>query len=142
PTHASLSPDARYLFVSNYSVNEDPGGSLAVIPTGEDGHVQPVTQISTHQASRVNAERQSSSHVHSAVVSPDGRFVFTSDLGADKVFVHRYDPENTERPLSPAEPPFIALPAGSGPRHLAFSPDGKQAWLTLEMSAQVARFDY
>ncbi|WP_434457259.1 lactonase family protein [Stutzerimonas urumqiensis] len=142
PTHASLSHDGRYLLVANYAVAEDPGGSLTVIPVNPDGTLEPVTQIATHQASGVHPERQQSSHVHSVVPSPDGRFVFVSDLGADKVFVYRYDPANTERPLTPAEPAAVTLPPGSGPRHLAFSEDGKQAWLTLELTAQLARFDH
>jgi 6-phosphogluconolactonase (cycloisomerase 2 family) len=143
PTHSSLSLDASHLFVSNYSVAEDPGGTLAVLPVGADGTVKPVVQMSSHPASRVNAERQMSAHVHSTVPSPDGKFVFSNDLGADKVFVYRFDPKaNPELPLTRATPAFVQLPAGSGPRHLLFSADGKHAWLTMEMSAQVAVFDY
>ncbi|AHL73718.1 3-carboxymuconate cyclase [Stutzerimonas stutzeri] len=142
PTHLSQSRDGRYLFVSNYGSNPNPGGSLAVMPTAKDGTLMPVTQIATHKASEVHPERQQSSHVHSAVVSPDGKTLFVSDLGADKIFAYRYDPANAERPLSPADPAFISLPEGSGPRHLVFSPDGLQAYVTLELSAQVARFDH
>jgi 6-phosphogluconolactonase len=143
PTHSSLSLDASHLFVSNYSVAEDPGGTLAVLPVGADGTVKPVVQMSSHPASRVNSERQMSAHVHSTVPSPDGKFVFSNDLGADKVFVYRFDPKaNPELPLTPATPAFVQLPAGSGPRHLLFSADGQHAWLTMEMSAQVAVFDY
>ncbi|AUG02062.1 3-carboxymuconate cyclase [Pseudomonas sp. 09C 129] len=143
PTHSSLSGDGRYLFVSNYSVVEDPGGSLAVVPVSADGKLSPVVQLSSHPGSRVNPERQVAAHVHSVVSSPDGQFVFASDLGADKIFVYRYDPKaNVERPLTAAEPAFVELPPGSGPRHLLFSADGKHAYLTLEMSAQVVMFDY
>ncbi|AZE48772.1 3-carboxymuconate cyclase [Pseudomonas chlororaphis] len=143
PTHSSLSGDGRYLFVSNYSVVADPGGSLAVLPVGTDGKLSPVVQLSSHPGSRVNPERQVAAHVHSVVSSPDGQFVFASDLGADKIFVYRYDPKaNAERPLTAAEPAFVELPPGSGPRHLLFSADGKHAYLTLEMSAQVVMFDY
>lgn len=143
PTHSSLSADASHLFVSNYSVSEDPGGTLAVLPVGADGALKPVVQMSSHPSSRVNPERQMSAHVHSTVSSPDGRFVFSNDLGADKVFVYRFDPKaNKDMPLVPAEPAFVQLPPGSGPRHLLFSADGKHAWLTMEMSAQVAVFDY
>jgi len=75
--------------------------------------------------------------------SPDGKFLFANDLGADKIFVYRYDPKaNAEHPLSPADPAFVQLPPGSGPRHLLFSADGKHAYLTMEMSAQLAVFDY
>lgn len=143
PTHSSLSADASHLFVSNYSVAEDPGGALAVLPVSADGKLKPVVQMSSHPASRVNPERQLSSHVHSTVSSPDGRYVFSSDLGADRVFAYRFDPKaNPDLPLTPANPAFVQLPAGSGPRHLLFSADGKHAWLTMEMSAQVAVFDY
>ncbi|MFJ7882962.1 lactonase family protein [Pseudomonas sp. NPDC096917] len=143
PTHSSLSGDGKYLFVANYGVHADPGGSLAVVPVNADGQLQPVTQMSSHQASRVNPERQMSAHVHSVVSSPDGKFVYASDLGADKVFVYRYDPvANPEHPLVAATPAAIELPAGSGPRHLLFSKDGKHAYLTTEMSAQVFVFDY
>jgi 6-phosphogluconolactonase (cycloisomerase 2 family) len=143
PTHSSLSQDGQQLLVSNYSVLENPGGTLVVLPVGADGKLAPVVQAGGHQPSRVNPERQKSGHVHSAVPSPDGKYVFANDLGADKVFVYRYDPKaNPEMPLTPAEPPFVQLPPGSGPRHLLFSGDGKHAWLTMEMTAQVAVFDY
>jgi 6-phosphogluconolactonase len=143
PTHSSLSGDASHLFVSNYSVMEDPGGTLAVLPIGADGKLKPVVQMSAHPASRVNPERQASNHVHSTVSSPDGRYVFSNDLGADKVFVYLFDPKaNPDLPLTPAMTAAVSLPAGSGPRHLLFSADGKHAWLTMEMSAQVAVFDY
>jgi len=143
PTHSSLSGDASHLFVSNYSVVEDPGGTLAVLPVGADGKLKPVVQMSAHPASRVNPERQASNHVHSTVSSPDGRYVFSNDLGADKVFIYQFDPKATpELPLTAAKTASVAMPAGSGPRHLLFSADGKHAWLTMEMSAQVAVFDY
>jgi len=142
PTHSSLSPDQRFLFVSNYAVHPDPGGALAVIPVGKDGKLSDVVQVSNnHGASRVNPERQASSHVHSAIPTPDDKYVVTSDLGADKMLVFSYDGNRAE-PLQPAKTPTVQLPPGSGPRHLLFSKDGKHAWLTLEMVAQVAVFDY
>lgn len=143
PTHSSLSGEASHLFVSNYSVAEDPGGTLAVLPVGADGKLQPVVQMSSHPSSRVNPERQMSAHVHSTVSAPDGRYVVSNDLGADRIFVYRFDPKaNPDLPLTAAKPAAVQLPPGSGPRHLLFSADGKHAWLTMEMSAQVAVFDY
>ncbi|SQF97665.1 protein PggL [Paucimonas lemoignei] len=142
PTHSSLSPDQRFLFVSNYAVHPNPGGALAVIPVGKDGKLSEVVQVSNnHGASKVNPERQASSHVHSAIPTPDDKYVVTSDLGADKMLVFSYDGNRAE-PLQPAKNPTVQLPPGSGPRHLLFSKDGKHAWLTLEMVAQVAVFDY
>ncbi|WP_150786916.1 lactonase family protein [Pseudomonas fluorescens] len=143
PTHSSLTVEASHLLVSNYSVAADPGGTLAVVPVDADGKLRPVVQMSSHPSSRVNPERQMSAHMHSTVSSPDGRYVFSNDLGADRIFVYRFDPKaNPDLPLTAAKPASVQLPPGSGPRHLLFSADGKHAWLTMEMSAQVAVFDY
>jgi len=139
PTHSSLSHDGRFLFVANYGGSNAEGGSLAVLPVQVDGSLgRPVQQL-RHAPSQVDLERQATAHVHSVVSSPDGRFVFASDLGADKVFVYRYEPDRSE-PLTRIDE--VALPPGSGPRHLLFSADGRHAWLTLEMSAAVAVFDH
>jgi 6-phosphogluconolactonase (cycloisomerase 2 family) len=123
-------------------VQPEPGGSLGVLPVAANGQLSAVVQQESHGASHVNPERQASSHVHSVVSSKDGRYVFACDLGADKVFVYRFDSANKSRPLTPANPPAVTLPPGSGPRHLVFGVNGKQAYLTLEMSAQVVVFDY
>ncbi|MBH3427290.1 lactonase family protein [Pseudomonas alkylphenolica] len=142
PTHASLSHDQRYLFVANYGVQPTPGGSLSVLPVAKDGKLDASVQQDQHKASGANPQRQAGPHVHSVVSSPDGHYVFASDLGADKVFVYQYDGASPKHPLSPAKTPAVDLPPGSGPRHLLFSKDGKHAYLTLEMSAQVVVFDH
>jgi 6-phosphogluconolactonase (cycloisomerase 2 family) len=141
PTHASLSRDQRYLFVANYAVKPDPGGSLVVIPVARDGKLKAVVQQARHKASGVNPERQAGAHVHSLVLSPDGQHVYACDLGADKVFIYRYDGASVDKPLSPAIPASVALPPGSGPRHLLFDAKGQHAYLTLEMSGEVVMFD-
>jgi len=141
PTHASLSRDQRYLFVANYAVAPDPGGSLVVIPVAKDGKLKDVVQQLRHKPSGVNPERQAGAHVHSLVLSPDGQHVYACDLGADKVFIYRYDGASADHPLSPAIPASVDLPPGSGPRHLLFDAKGRHAYLTLEMSGEVVMFD-
>ncbi|MCG3644183.1 lactonase family protein [Pseudomonas putida] len=141
PTHASLSRDQRYLFVANYAVKPDPGGSLVVIPVARDGKLKAVVQQARHKASGVNPERQAGAHVHALVLSPNGQHVYACDLGADKVFIYRYDGASVDKPLSPAIPASVALPPGSGPRHLLFDAKGQHAYLTLEMSGEVVMFD-
>lgn len=141
PTHASLSHDQRYLFVANYAVAPVPGGSLVVVPVTRDGKLKDVVQQLRHAPSKVNPERQAGAHVHSVVLSPDGRHLYASDLGADKVFIYRYDGASPEHPLSSAIPASVTLPAGSGPRHLLFDTKGRHAYLTLEMSGEIVMFD-
>ncbi|MFJ4155475.1 lactonase family protein [Pseudomonas sp. NPDC089752] len=141
PTHASLSRDQRYLFVANYAVAPNPGGSLVVIPVAKDGKLKNVVQQARHEPSGVNPERQAGAHVHSLVLSPEGSHLYASDLGADKVFIYRYDGASPDKPLTPAIPASVTLPPGSGPRHLLFDAKGRHAYLTLEMSAEVVMFD-
>lgn len=141
PTHASLSQDQRFLLVANYSADHVPGGSLVAVPVGRDGTLAPVTQQHRHAPSQVDRERQLGPHVHSAVFSPDGLYLYASDLGADKVFIYHYDSANPGQPLRPAQPAAVSLPPGSGPRHLAFDATGEHAYLTLEMSGEVVMFD-
>ncbi len=134
PTHASLSRDERYLFVANYAVQPQPGGNLAVLKLADDGRLAAVMQ-----RERQAAQHQASSHPHSVVSSADGRYVFVSDLGADRVFVYRY---RAEHPIPLEAAAAVVLPTGSGPRHLWFGVGGRHVYLTLELSAQVAVFDY
>ncbi len=54
---------------------------------------------------------------------PSGQFVLHVDLGLDKIFINRFDPSSGL--LTPNEPPFVELPAGDGPRHFHFHPNGK-----------------
>jgi len=143
PTHSGISRDGRYLFVANYSVSADPGGTLSVLPIDDLGTLSPATQIKTGRASQVDGERQLSPHMHSAVVSPDGQAVFVQDLGADRIYAYRYDATQPESPLAlDAAQPSIETPPGSGPRHLVFSRDGDHAYLTLEMTGEVVVYDH
>lgn len=139
PTHSSLSVDGRFLFVANYGGSSAEGGSLGVLPVEADGRLGAVVQQLRHAASKANLERQATPHVHSVVPSPDGKYLFAADLGADRVFAYRYDADAAQ-PLSAFD--ALALPPGSGPRHLWFGVDGRHAYLTLEMSADVAVLDY
>ncbi|MBD8496083.1 lactonase family protein [Pseudomonas syringae] len=143
PTHASLTADQRFLLVANYAVQSRPGGLLAVLPVGEGGQLGDAVQThGPNTPSKVNRERQASSHVHSVVPDPQGKYVVAADLGADRLFVYRYHADRPQPLEWMQKSSNVVLPKGSGPRHLLFSQDGLHAWLTLEMSGQVAVFDY
>lgn len=142
PTHASLSKNGRLLFVANYAVHPQPGGSAVALGVAADGSLLPVVQQERHEASHVDPQRQTSSHVHGVVSAPNGRYVYVSDLGADKVFIYRLNEDNPQWPMGPSSPNVVNLPPGSGPRHLLFDQKNKYAYLTLELTAQVAKFNY
>jgi len=150
PTYLAMAPDGRYLATANYSVAADPGGSLSMFPVESDGRVGMAAVNIHHEGSGPVSGRQDSSHVHSTVFSPDGQYLFASDLGVDKVYAYHYQPQmqsdapgsNVMGPLRPTANGYIARPAGAGPRHLVFDASAKHAYLTSELNASVSVFDY
>jgi 6-phosphogluconolactonase len=98
------------------------------------------TAFVQHKGSSVNKERQEGPHGHSINLEPANRFAFVADLGLDKVFVYKYDPDKGT--LSPNDPPFASLAPGSGPRHFAFHPNGHFAYVINELKSTVTAFSY
>src|SRR5262249_4465123 len=73
-------------------------------------------------------------------LSPDNRFALACDLGLDKVLVYKFDALHGK--LTPNQPEAGMVPPGSGPRHLAFHPDGKYAFVINEMGSSITSFRY
>ncbi|POR55716.1 6-phosphogluconolactonase (cycloisomerase 2 family) [Paraburkholderia eburnea] len=142
PCYLSLSPDGKYLLVANYSVAADPGGSFAVLPIEQDGKLGQSVLTVHHEGGGPVKGRQDNAHVHSTVFSPDGRYLFTQDLGTDKLWTYRYTPDGTRGLVSPAEWRYTDVKSGTGPRHLVFGNDGRHAYLTSELAATVSVFGY
>jgi 6-phosphogluconolactonase len=135
PCHVSIDRSGKWLFAANYG-----GGSVAAFPVHDDGTLGEASAFFQHAGASVNKARQSGPHAHGAVVSPDNRFVLVPDLGLDRVFTYRLDP--AAGGLAPGEPGFAAIAPGSGPRHVAFRPDGKFAYVLKEMLSAVVAFRY
>lgn len=135
PCYISLDNSGKYVMVANYG-----SGSIAVFPVGADGRLGDATAFVQHHGSSVNHERQAGPHAHSVHVSPDNRFVLAADLGLDEVLVSRFDATNGT--LTPNDPPFAKVKPGSGPRHFAFSPDGKFVYVISEMGSSLTVFSY
>lgn len=135
PCHLSLSPDAGFLFVSNYT-----SGSLTVfaldaegVPTGISDFVQ--HSMDAQDKIGANPVRQECAHVHFSFCG--GEQVFVCDLGLDRVFVYGWDAARgklTDRGEQ------IEFPKGSGPRHLAFSDDGQTLYVLCELNSHVYVF--
>ena len=123
----------RTLVVANYST-----GSVASLPIKEDGSLGEAASVIQHAGSSVNASRQKEPHAHSIVISPDNRFACAADLGSDKVLTYRLDARAAK--LTPNDPPSAKSPAGAGPRHLTFHPNGRLAYVINELSNSVTVF--
>ncbi len=136
PCYVSISKGNNWLMVANYS-----GGSLSAFGVDNDGSLNPFTQLIKHSGSSVNKQRQERPHVHSVVFSPMQDYLFTADLGLDKVMVYKVKAEDS-KPLEPANPPFFSVRPGNGPRHFTFHPNGKFAYLMNEMGGTVGVYKY
>lgn len=135
PCHLSIDASGKWLFVANYG-----GGSVAAFPLGEDGRLGEASAFFQHAGSSVNKARQSGPHAHAVVPSPDNHFVLAADLGLDRVFTYRLDAKAGG--LAAGDPPFATTAPGSGPRHVAFRPDGKFVYVLSEMLSKVMAFRY
>jgi 6-phosphogluconolactonase len=136
PCYVSVDKDQKNVFVANYS-----SGSLNVFPLNKDGSLGGVSQVIQDAGHGVDKERQAGPHVHTAVLSPDEKYLLFTDLGTDKINIYRYHASRTQ-PLSPASPAFVSVKGGYGPRHLTFSPDKKHVYLLQEMGSAVNVYDY
>ncbi|WP_328460011.1 lactonase family protein [Streptomyces sp. NBC_00448] len=112
-------------------------GFTAAVPISRTGELAPPASLAQDTGSGPNP-RQAGPHPHHAEVDPSGRFALVADFGADRVFVYRFDRET--RTLStggPAGPYAYATAAGSGPRRVAFHPDGRTVYLLSELSSDL-----
>nr|WP_067055650.1 lactonase family protein [Mucilaginibacter sp. L294] len=136
PCFISVDKNQKNLFVANYS-----GGNIAVLPLNDDGSIGAAVQTIKDDGRGPNKERQEKAHVHTAVLSPDEKYVLYTDLGTDKINITKYK-GGKNNPIVPANPAFVSVTPGYGPRHLAFSNDKKTMYLITEMGSSVLVFDY
>ncbi|MGV8967083.1 MAG: lactonase family protein [Cellulomonas sp.] len=121
PCHLLLAPDARTLYVTNYS-----SGSVGVLPLDADGAFARATiaaggpvQVLAHTGSGPDADRQEAPHAHSAALAPGGAHLLVADLGTDELRRYRIAPDGRLTPDGIA----ATLPPGTGPRHLVVVTD-------------------
>ena len=121
------------VLVANYG-----GGSVASLPITADGSLEPATGFVQHTGMGADPKRQKGPHAHMIEPDPDGRLVLAADLGLDKVLLYRLDAKTGA--LAPADPPHVSTAPGAGPRHFAFSPDGRDLYLFNEIPLTITRF--
>ena len=135
PAHLTVDRTGKCVLVANYG-----GGSVAALPIKADGSLGEPASFIQHTGSSVDPNRQKEPHAHSINVSPDNRFAFAADLGLDKILIYKLDP--TTAALTANDPPFATVSPGSGPRHFAFHPSGKFAYVINEMLCTMTAFSY
>ncbi len=134
PCHLAVDGEGRNVLVANYT-----SGTVAVLPLAADGRLRAPSAVRRHAGTGPNRTRQEGPHAHEIVLDAAEAFAFAVDLGADRVFVYRYlaEPGTLEATGNPA-----ALAPGSGPRHLAWHPSGRLAYVLNELASTVTAFRY
>jgi 6-phosphogluconolactonase len=133
PCHVSVDASGKVLLTANYG--DGTVKSFRLEPDGSIGADGPVLQ---HHGSSVNTNRQLSAHAHFITTDPGNHFALACDLGMDKVMIYRLN--TAEGTLAPNDISSGSVPPGSGSRHLAFSKDGKFAYVINEMGCSVTTF--
>lgn len=139
PCYITADPQGRFIVTANYS-----GGSMTVLGLDGQGIPDGRIKVVTFSGSGADTVRQAAPHIHCTRFTPDGRNLIVTDLGCDCIYrfpVMHDHPESLyfdDRPASRYE-----LAAGSGPRHIEFTPDGRYAYSVNELSGMVTpwRFD-
>lgn len=134
PTHLTIDREGRALFVANFG-----GGQAVCVPLAQDGRLVSSLSIVQQEGSGPH-RRQTKAHPHGVTLDPSRRFLLVPDMGADRLFIHRYDVAN--RSLVGDASRAIELPAGSGPRLAAFGLEGRFLYLLSELSAELFVFGW
>ncbi|PRW63974.1 lactonase family protein [Actinopolyspora mortivallis] len=127
PTHLSVHPTGRFLLTANYT-----DGTVVVHRLRQDGGVGELTDLVQH----TSPERPP--RAHQVIVDPSGRWVVAVDLGADAVHTYRLDLSSGTLHHNSR----LSVASGNGPRHLAFHPSGRHAYLVNELASTVTVLDW
>jgi 6-phosphogluconolactonase len=135
PCCVELDSGGKNALIANYG-----GGSFAAFPLAENGEVQAMSAFIQDRGSSADRSRQEGPHAHCLVAGPGDKFAFGCDLGLDKVMIFKFDPDKGT--LAANEPAFAQTKPGAGPRHIAFSPNGRWAYVINEMGSTLTVFRY
>ncbi|MGN1413423.1 MAG: lactonase family protein [Anaerovoracaceae bacterium] len=135
PCYVSVSPDGRFVYTANYTE-----GTLSVFDTDrETGRLKDNPLVIAHPGHGVNPHRQEKAHIHITQITPDRKYLAVCDLGIDAVVFYPLDPEQG---INPNAGSFIRTLNGEGPRHIAFSSDGRFAYVVTELGNTVCSYGY
>jgi 6-phosphogluconolactonase len=131
----SLDRSEKYVLNANYG-----GGYVEVHALAADGSLGERTAFVQLSGSSVHPQRQTKAYAHWFGVDPSNRFALVADLGTDRIMIYRFDGATGK--LEPNDPPFAKVRPGSGPRHLAWHPNGRWMYAVQELSNEVIAFSW
>ncbi len=135
PCHIVVDKSGSCVLAANYV-----GGSVIAIPIKPDGSLAKPGSTIQHKGSSVNPRRQKAPHAHSINVDKSGRFAVAADLGIDKLLIYKLNPKTGK--LTANNPAFAKVKPGAGPRHFAFHPTNKFAYVINELHSTITAFNF
>jgi 6-phosphogluconolactonase len=135
PSFVSVDKSGKFVLDANYG-----GGYVEVLALNADGSLEEQVSFVQHIGSSVHPTRQSKPYAHWVHTDPTNKFALAMDLGMDQIVIYRFDAKTGK--LAPHDPAFTSVPPGSGPRHLAYHPNGKWFYGVQELSNEVAAFNW
>jgi 6-phosphogluconolactonase len=131
PTNLTIDHTGKTLLVVCYG-----GGNVTGYQILPDGRLSEPTAFDQHTGKSVH--REPGPHAHGVIVSPDNRYAFVAELGLDQVYTYRLNA--AKGTLARSDPPFVQVPPGTGPRHLAIHPNGRFLYVNDETRPAVTVF--
>jgi 6-phosphogluconolactonase len=135
PCHLKVDAKGMNVLAANYN-----DGSVVCLPLDVDGSLEPASAFIKHEGKGTDPGRQEKAHAHSVNLDFSNKHALVADLGLDKVFVYKFNAR--EGSLTPNDPPFASIEPGSGPRHLAWHPSTRYAYVINEMGNTVTVLTY
>jgi 6-phosphogluconolactonase len=136
PCFVGIDQTGRCVVVANYG-----GGTVSSLPVDlQSGELRRAGSVIQHEGSSAHPKRQEGPHAHSIFFDPSNRYALAVDLGIDKVMIYRADLERGT--LSANNPPAGKLSPRSGPRHLAFHPNGRCVYVINELGNTITAFTW
>lgn len=135
PCHVTVDKTGHYALCANYG-----GGSISMHPLKQDGMLGAMSDFVQHTGSSVNPKRQGEPHAHSCTIDPSNHHAYACDLGTDKVMIYELDLDAGK--FTPNEPSSASTQSGAGPRHFAFHPNGRIAYVINELDSTITVFNY
>lgn len=129
PCHVAVTD--KHVVTANYS-----GGNLSVFRRNTDGSLSDLIRLLQHTGSSIHPKRQTKPYAHQVVFTPDQKFLLSCDLGTDLIMVYKYDRKSEHQPLVVFD--SVQVKAGSGPRHLTISKNGKYVYLLQEIDGTIS----
>ena len=130
-SYLTVDPTGRFVIGASYA-----GGAVSVVSINPDGSLGEVTDVVKHVGPVPGPHPdQTQPKAHQCPFDLAGRWIAVNDLGLDRTYAYRLDTASGK--LIANVPGHIQYSLGRGPRHIAFHPNNRFAYVINELSSEM-----